>query len=63
MNAAMAVSAITHGSHYLVDVLAGFAVAAVCICLSQATLYRASPEAIARRLASTPAEALAGRSF
>ncbi len=34
LNAAMACAAITHGSHYLVDILAGFVVAAACIAVT-----------------------------
>jgi membrane-associated phospholipid phosphatase len=43
LNGAMAVSAISHASHYLIDVIAGLCIAAVCVWCAKALFFKASP--------------------
>jgi membrane-associated phospholipid phosphatase len=43
LNLAMAVSALSHGYHYLVDVIAGFGAAALAIVVSTLVFYRFEP--------------------
>lgn len=58
LNTAMAISAVTHGSHYLVDVIAGVGLAGLCIAAAMPLFYsrledRSPVFAMARNLLAT----------
>ena len=58
LNVAMAVSAISHGGHYLIDVIAGLAAAAVSVATAKAVFYRRAfsvGNAVDFKLAGNPA--------
>jgi len=43
VNAAMAFAAVSHASHFVIDIFAGFTVAAVCICVTKLVFPGCSP--------------------
>lgn len=59
LNVAMAISAISHGSHYLVDVIAGVAVAGLCVGVATFVFYRRPQAALSTASSTVPSPAAA----